>query len=853
MTKTDLTGMLEANTAHLGEVPGTQKLKCPRANIRMVPGRTVRYWKPMRRRDFLRGCHVVGATMGWNLIASGESRMAFARPAGLAARLAELGASLDLRLTRFEHGHPHAISDVSCPATPGDAKLVLEGATVACHVRVSPARNRIDATDIEVAFRVVSGRLPDASVAVTLSLGRWSRDCYLVIPGAVYAGNRFASRHIPYPPLLSEPSDIGPHVPPIISDIPRLNIQPGESRIVLAAADTAAPTIGVRLTGAGTGPGFGLVLIGEPVTTVGQTGLMVVENADRSAATLTVAAPCVRPDVRYALCNNRVPSSDRGTDLDLGTTIVLRQRLLAFPCPDVQTLFDRWFEARRDGIGPVKSRHELPLLASRRLIEERMALEQWADVPGIFATRSPTAPLATTAEPDRESTFQTGADGALALVLPALATGAPEARARAASVLDFQLRGQAASGFFHAASDGTAWWDEGGAPPMLGGAEARGARSRRWTHIGRNAEALFLAMKQVLLLQQLEPSYRLADPWRTGLARCADAFVRLWSRSKQFGQYVSVDSGDITVGGSTAGALAPAALALSAQVLDTEGYLRVAVAAAEAFHTRFVQNGMTLGGAPAALQCPDSRSAAGLLTSFVTLAEATGESIWFDRAAEIAHQLASWTVAWDAPLPADSTLGKLGARTTGAVLVSAQDKWGLPGFAGLSGDALFRLYRATGRVAYLELLRETVHGSTQYVATLDRRPDPDCKPGWVAGRIPIGDALGSPGEVGRQTPAGTAQAACLMIAAEIPSIYVQPDTGFLFVFDHVEARVREKTPERLRITVHNPTRFDTEVRILAELDRERSRPLGAFPLVGLRSLTLVAGATDDVEFSRSSS
>jgi hypothetical protein len=359
-------------------------------------------------------------------------------------------------------------------------------------------------------------------------------------------------------------------------------------------------------------------------------------------------------------------------------------------------------------------------------------------------------------------------------------------------------------------------------------------------------------MKQVLLLTHLEPAYRIPDPCHTGLTRCADAFVRLWSRSKQFGQYLSVDSGDITVGGSTAGAIAPAALALAARVLDTEAYLRVALAAAEEFYSRFVKNGITLGGASAALQCPDSRSAAGLLTSFVTLAETTGETIWFDRAAEMAHQLASWTVAWDAPLPADSALGKLGIRTTGAVLLSAQDKWGLPGFAGLSGDALFRLYRATGRVAYLELLRETVHGSTQYVATLERRPDSNCKPGWVAGRIPIGDALGDPGEVGHQTPAGAAQATCLAIATEIPSIYVQPDTGFVFVFDHVDVRVREKTQERLRITVHNPTRFDTNLRILAELDRERSQPLGAFPLMGARSLMLMAGATDDIEFLRSS-
>ncbi|MES1205210.1 MAG: hypothetical protein ABUS79_04660 [Pseudomonadota bacterium] len=851
----------------------------------------------MRRRRFLQGLGVAGAACGpapfFKSVARASAARAVAAPAGgvarartLAAALQDAGAALGLRLTRYDRSHMAATATAALPATSRSTKLVLEGTAVDCRSRIAPARDRPDAHDVEVTFRVLRGRLPNGAVAVTLSLTRWSREAYVMIPGAVYGGNRFASRHIPFPPLLAEPSDIGPHVPAIISDIPRLDNQAGESRILLSAVDTAVPTIAVRLPGrdagepganastnastnarantnAGGDLGIGILMLGEPRTSIGDTGLAIVESADRTQATLSLAAPSVRPDFRYSLCNSRVPSTDRGADLEAGASITLRFRLLAFPCPDVPTLFDRWFEARRDRVGAAVLRHDLPLSAGRRLVEERLLADHWIEDEGIFAARAPThlvgppasangtngANGATGAGAHLESTFRTGADGALALAAPLLMAAPVEARKRTGAILDFQLRGQAATGLFHAAGNGSAWWDEGDAAPAGTAADARLAR-RRWTHVGRNAEALFLACKQLMLLQRIEAKYRIPDKWQKRLVRAADALVRLWNRHDQLGQYASIETGDIVVGGSAAGALAPAALALAARVLESETYLRTATAMAAAFHDRFVETGLTLGDAPAALQCPDSRSAAGLLESFVTLADATGDAAWFDKAAEAAHQAASWVVAWDAPFAEPTTLARMGARTTGAVLVSAEDKWALPGFAGLSGDALFRLYRATGRVAYLELLRETVHNSSGYVATRDRLPAPEARPGWVAGRIPVGDALGAPGDVPDATPAGTAQACVLLCATEIPSLYVQPDTGFCFAFDHVDARVTSQTPALVKVSVHNPTAYEADLRLFAEPDRDRARPLPPHPLWGARSLALGPGATEESEFVR---
>ena len=72
-----------------------------------------------------------------------------------------------------------------------------------------------------------------------------------MLPGACYAGNRFESRRAAaYPPLLTERADIGPHVPPIVADIPRLNAQAGPSQLDVDAADLATPAAAVLLPAA---------------------------------------------------------------------------------------------------------------------------------------------------------------------------------------------------------------------------------------------------------------------------------------------------------------------------------------------------------------------------------------------------------------------------------------------------------------------------------------------------------------------------------------------------------------------------------------------------------------------------
>src|SRR5262249_13885834 len=161
------------------------------------------------------------------------------------------------------------------------------GATWTCTVRAAPVRGKPDAIELTAAFKLSKGRAPEAAVGVVLTFEDWSRDNYVLLPGACYAGNRFESRHIAYPPLLTEPADIGPNVPTIVSDIPRLNVHAGPSRLQLLTGDLATPAVCLHVPARG----LGVVALVDPSTPAGPSAVTIEESTDRTRALVAVTAP----------------------------------------------------------------------------------------------------------------------------------------------------------------------------------------------------------------------------------------------------------------------------------------------------------------------------------------------------------------------------------------------------------------------------------------------------------------------------------------------------------------------------------------------------------------------------------
>jgi hypothetical protein len=293
--------------------------------------------------------------------------------------------------------------------------------------------------------------------------------------------------------------------------------------------------------------------------------------------------------------------------------------------------------------------------------------------------------------------------------------------------------------------------------------------------------------------------------------------------------------------------MAPAALAHAAAYFKEPSYLQIAEESALHYFERFVQVGLTCGGPGDALQSPDSESAAALLESFVTLYEATRDRAWIARARAAAHLLASWVISYDAPPSGRGCAPPRSIRATGAVFTDAQSRRGAPGYVLSSGSALFRLYRATGDVALLELLRDTAHNLSQYLPLAEGTDSPAGAGGRDSGDCARADSSNWLVENGGVVPAaGLYDAIALLTYTELPSVYAQTDTGFVFAFDEVEARVKERLGGRLVVALRNPTAVEATVRLSAEGADDAALPLRPEAILGAPTAVVPPGATVEV-------
>jgi hypothetical protein len=795
----------------------------------------------MKRRAFLRGASAAGGAA----FASRLWRPAEASRAGALDRLLER-----LQQAQIAVGAGVAASEA---AGAGLADLVL-GRTVSARrelaagslaLRAAPVAGTVDALELFATFRARSHG-PAGVVSLTLDLDGWSRDNYVMLPGACYAGNRFESRFVGYPPLLTEPADIGPHVPPIVTDIPRLNLHRGPSRLEIAAADLATPAVAVFLPAAK----LGLILLVDPASSVGRTGLSISETDDRARASVAASTPFVREGHRP---EGAPGPRRRPTPSKPGASLTLRARLYAFDCEEIGQLIERLFAVRKALTGPTARPHTLPFSAAFAAHEARVNA-RFVPRQGFFALGS---------RDSAYSIWQTGWGGGFGQTLPLLAAGGKQSRARALQTIAFAVAGgQAPSGFFHGVSDGKTWYDDGFTAPLPSApADAWPPRAApyhhpRWHLVRRSADALALLVKQLALLDRqalTAPPGRSSEPppidpaWATSARSCADALARLWGRHRQFGQFVDIASGELIVGGSSSAGMAPAALAHAAAYFKEPRYLQLAEESALHYFDRFVQVGLTCGGPGDALQCPDSESAAALLESFVTLYEATRDRAWIGRARAAAHLLASWVISYDSPPTGRGCPPPGPIRATGAVFTDAQNRRGAPGYVLSSGSALFRLYRATGDVALLELLRDTAHNLGQYLPLIDdggRSASAGARDSGDCSRADSSDWLVENGSV--LPAAGLYDAIALLTYSELPSVYAQTDAGYVFAFDHVEARVKERLAGRLVVALRNPTETEATVRLYAESAADAALPLQPDAILGAPTAVLPPGGSVEV-------
>ena len=665
-----------------------------------------------------------------------------------------------------------------------------------------PGRYKVDVT-----FKCLSGTLNNASVSVDFDFAGWNKENYVLMPGAVYNGNRYPYVQMDYTPFFIHRNDMGLDKPLMISDNPRLNFRDGYSRIQEISGSLAIPSVGFK--SAASSKGFWLCFWQR--NQWGDYGIDVEENRDRSKAIITLTAPMVREVQRHWFCRMDVkPSTDVSANFKAGDVNTISFTVDFFDCPAIQSLFTEMVNLRQSYYPAPAKPKLLPLSEVFKIVEQQKNREVWDEKESFYG---------------ENGDWQPGWIGGLILTYGLITEGTQLSRERVIKTLDWLYpQGISASGYYYDIRRNREFGASKDPKPF-----GKGIGLTR-----KNADATYYANKQFALLKQLNLPVK--ELWIKENMKALDAQVATWKKYSQLGQWINQETGELVVGNTASAGIFPASLCEAYRSTNNAEYLETAKAIGEYYHKNFVVKGIICGGPGDAMQSFDSESTYGLMESYMALFDLTADKKWLTYCEETTEQFASWIMAYDYKYPAESTLGRLDMRSNGLVWANSQNKTAVPSICTHSGISLLKLYRATGNPFYLNLLVDITHTITQFMSWPDHQI-PGYKDGWIFERGGTSDWLEGLGETSPNC--SFPGVGLLLCYTELPGVYVNKDTKQVFVIDHVQAKLNKKG--QLEIT--NPTKYDAVVKVLAETKEQMAKPLGQNAFLGWKKVSVPAGAT----------
>ena len=504
-------------------------------------------------------------------------------------------------------------------------------------------------------------------------------DDYIFMPACCYNGNRFLSLPKKYPPMFT-PEEASVDMPTVITDVPRLQ-EDGSGKIEVTSGDAAVPCIGVYSPTRW--KGWLLFTIQE---INGRNIGLAYENGEMI---LTWPARRERIYTGFAMHDNPEPYVPAEAEIP--------HKLLQFSCNSMEQFYEIFFRNRKimgmDDTMPEVLSHEEQFAVQR----EKYNTMNWRENGEFYGVG--------TIDSSRFQVWQPGWVGGAMATYAFLKLGGPLEKERSLKTLRHLFRLQGQSGLFYGGCDKDL-------TPFSDGFETPGTEN--WTLIRKSADCLFFVLRQFELLDAVPADLE------ENIRRCADAFVKMWRKYGQLGQFADAETGEIAAGGSASGGIASAGLVLAYRYFGDPAYLEAAEALGTYYYHAYVQKGYTTGGPGEILQCPDSESAFGLLESYVWLYDETGNNTYLRYAETTAHLCSSWVVSYNYHFPETSEFGRLGMKTIGSVFANVQNKHSAPGICTLSGTSLRKLYEWTGDKAYLDLFREITETISQYMSTENR-------------------------------------------------------------------------------------------------------------------------------------
>ena len=240
-------------------------------------------------------------------------------------------------------------------------------------------------------------------------------------------------------------------------------------------------------------------------------------------------------------------------------------RLYFFAAPVIQSIFDRFADIRKELVPGPATAPAVPMSYVWQLIERKENEQNWDDGRSLYrmGLALVNGKIVWTSKPIFWI-WSLGWVGGCQNTYAFLSAGSDLSRQRSWRNLDRIItQSQAPSGFYYSYTDGgSRWLDDGvtaGHQPV----------DPNLILVRRDADALYFFLKQMTLVERSDPVRPCPPAWKEHVKRLADAFVTLWKREGQFGQFINVETGKIKIGETTSAAIAPAALAMAADYYRT--------------------------------------------------------------------------------------------------------------------------------------------------------------------------------------------------------------------------------------------------------------------------------------------
>jgi len=510
---------------------------------------------------------------------------------------------------------------------------------------------------------------------------------YVLLPACCYNGNRFASVKKKYPPMFT-PEEAGINIPVTITDVIRLNPD-GSGKIEATTGDVATPCIGIF------SEKKKRAALLFTIQEIGSVNLGLAYEKGR----MELQYPHFRQNGLYR-GSTIVKEQDPGMDFEAGQEFSIPYKLLEFPCGSIEQFFAFYFLNRKCMGMDDRRPAIIPFDEQFAIQRDKYNHWNWWNTEKYYRVG---------ADDGMFNAWQLGWVGGGMSSYPLMKLGGELEWERGMATLRHMANTQKESGLLcgivttHGTEPGDGFCTPG---------------TENWVLIRKCADALFFLFKHFDLIQ--ERKKEIPAQFVEMARRLADAFVNLWEKYGQLGQFVDIVTGEIKVGGSTSGSIAPAGLVEAYRFFREEKYLSAAKEIGTQYYERDAAKGYTTGGPGEILQCVDSESCFGLLESMVYLYDETREEKWLHRAEHLAHLCSSWVVSYNYCFPEGSEFSKKKMKTIGSVFANIQNKHSAPGICTLSGDGLYKLWKWTGDGNYLALLQDISLTISQYMSRPDR-------------------------------------------------------------------------------------------------------------------------------------